>query len=240
MLAPYPFNISFSSRGIQEILDDEDFVYLMTVNAETIFHCNDNISFRECCMQSENVFDGKIPLALRNFFYEGKADKISGSDLIFDILAKASRDGRKVFFLGGTGEANSRAKANILSEYQLEVDGFSPPFAPYPFSRSTNKRISELLMKSRPHYLIVNFDNLKSNLWIKDNLALLGELDVRFVSALGGTIDLLAGDLRRCPQILSGMGLEWLFRLVIQPRMFRLRRIWRSLKGLSFLVRKPK
>ena len=228
------YNIDFDLHTKGDLLAD-DFVFLLTVNAEIIELYNTNEQFRSSVVNAKKCFDGVIPLIFARVFKGCKHEKISGSELIFDILDDCEKKNKSIFFLGGSQKANKKAIENVSLKYNIKVDGFSPPFEPYPFTYLTSETIKLSIKKFNPDYLIVCFDALKSNLWISDNLSYIKKLNINFVSGFGGLINLLSGDLKACPKFIKSLGLESLFRLVIEPRFFRLKRIFTSLKGIRYL-----
>lgn len=228
------YNIDFDFHTKDDLFAD-GFLFLLTVNAEIIELYNTNEQFRSSVVDAKKCFDGVIPLIFARVFKGCDHEKISGSEVIFDILEDCSEKNKSIFFLGGSQQANKKALERISLKYNIKVDGFSPPFEPYPFTHLTSETIKSRINKFNPDYLIICFDALKSNLWINDNLGNIKELNINFVSGFGGVINLLSGDIRACPAFIKLLGLESLFRLVVEPRFFRLKRIYTSLKGIRYL-----
>ena len=77
-------------------------------------------------------------------------------------------------------------------------------------------RVISHIRACRPHILFVCLGFPLQERWIVDNLHLLE--DIQVIAGLGGSLDVWSGRLRRAPALLSGMGLEWAWRMMRQPR----------------------
>ena len=85
-------------------------------------------------------------------------------------------------------------------------------------------------MDFSPDYLFVGFGAGKQESWINDNFNLLKELNVKMVVGSGGTFEFVSGKITRAPKLIQKIGLEGVFRLLVEPKMFRLKRIMKSFK----------
>jgi N-acetylglucosaminyldiphosphoundecaprenol N-acetyl-beta-D-mannosaminyltransferase len=85
---------------------------------------------------------------------------------------------------------------------------------------------------ARPHILLVAFGAPAQDMWIATHLKSLPT--VRIAMGVGGTFDFLAGDVRRAPLALRILGLEWLWRLILEP--WRWKRIWTAVVTFPWLV----
>ena len=86
---------------------------------------------------------------------------------------------------------------------------------------------SEELKSKKTDILFVAFGSPKQEIWIAENL---NQLPAKVVIGVGGAFDFISGKVRRAPVFIRQLGLEWLFRLIIQPW-----RIKRQLKLLTFI-----
>ncbi len=165
-------------------------------------------------------------------------EKISGSGLIFDVCRRASLSGKKVYLLGGMIDSNAGAVQKLKSLYPgLEIEGFSPAFAPYPFKSEVNEDIARRMADFRPDYLFVGFGAGKQEMWIRDHYEMLKDLNVKMVIGSGGTFEFVSGKIRRAPRIIQKIGLEGVFRLLVEPKFFRVKRIAKSFKVFWYAVK---
>jgi N-acetylglucosaminyldiphosphoundecaprenol N-acetyl-beta-D-mannosaminyltransferase len=161
-------------------------------------------------------------------------EKISGSDLIWDLAKLAADNNLSVYFLGGFGDTSEIASKKIstrinhgrdFSKY-LKIAGWSN-------KNSADPTIIDDINKTSPDILFVAFDPIKQEKWILQNLP---KLNFKLAIGLGGTFDYLAGKQPQPPQFIRKIGLEWLWRLFTQPKRYK--RIYNATFGLAtFLLR---
>lgn len=170
-------------------------------------------AYQQCAL---SLVDGvPVLLAARAMGHAIKA-KVSGSDLLWPLLVRAAKDDLSVYFLGGAEGSAALAVEKLASDLpKLRVVGTDAPWidlkAPYESQLPTVERIRE----KKPDLLVVGLGAPKQELWISRYQSLLGST----VSlGLGASIDFLAGRVRRAPRFMSDYGLEWLFRLALEPR----------------------
>jgi N-acetylglucosaminyldiphosphoundecaprenol N-acetyl-beta-D-mannosaminyltransferase len=77
--------------------------------------------------------------------------------------------------------------------------------------------VVELINNLRPDILFVGLGSPRQELWIAEQFP---NLNVKVCQAVGGTLDVLAGDVKRAPKIFRSMGFEWFYRLMAQPSRF--------------------
>lgn len=175
--------------------------------------------------------DGEIPYRLAKM-QNPKIDfeKISGSDFIYDVCTHAKKTKRRVFLLGGLEASNAEAKRKLSELFQIEIEAYSPPYAPYPFKAELNELILNKLREFNPYYLFVGFGAGKQERWIADHQKELEACGIHLAVGSGGTFEMVAGKLKRAPKFIQKLGLEGVYRFVIEPKWFRLKRLLISFK----------
>lgn len=207
---------------ILSLFDKKELSYVIPVNTELIIIAHENKRFLEILNRNISTIDGQIPYWLIKMKYKNLLiEKLSGSDLIYDLCQNASLKGLKVFLLGGTEVANKLAKEKLKNLYpNLIIDGYSPPYSPYPFEYEINKKILEQIESFMPDILFVGFGAPKQEFWIDDNLEILRISGVRFTIGVGGTFEMVAGMEKRAPVFIQKIGLESVWRLYQNPKRF--------------------
>jgi N-acetylglucosaminyldiphosphoundecaprenol N-acetyl-beta-D-mannosaminyltransferase len=221
------FNINFNGLTkdfILSLLDSKKLNVVIPVNAELIVLANENKKFMDILNKNINTVDGQIPylfLKLKARKMKVKVEKLSGSDLIFDICKKASLKKLKVFLLGGLEISNKLSQKRLREMFpEIIIDGYSPPHSPYPFPKELNNLILQKIQNFSPDILFVAFGPLKQEFWIEDNRYFLEKIGVRFTMAVGGTFEMVAGIEKRAPVFIQKMGLESIWRLYQNPKRF--------------------
>lgn len=221
------YNIVFKGLRkdfIFELLKNKDTLNIIyPVNTELIVLANKNKRFKKILNKNISTIDGQIPYFFLKFKYKClKFEKISGSDLIFDICKKASELKLKVFLLGGLEISNKLSQQKLKNLFpELIINGYSPSYYPYPFPKQHNEKILEILKDFYPDILFVAFGAPKQEYWIEDNRISLEKLGIRLAIGVGGTFELVSGIERRAPKFIQQIGLESVWRLYQNPKRFK-------------------
>ena len=148
-------------------------------------------------------------------------ERVAGSDLFMGLTNKANSHGSvKYFFLGSTEEVLEKITTRLSNEFQnVTICGvLSPPFKAE-FSESDNREMIDAINNAKPDVLWVGMTAPKQEKWIYQNK---NKLNVPLMGAIGAVFDFYAGTIRRSPEWACKMGLEWLPRLLREPkRLFR-------------------
>jgi len=231
-------NLKFSGTIKEEVLKEATYLkQIITVNAEFIVHANSDERFRQLINNNISTFDGQIPLVFAKRKHRTiRIDKISGSDLIYDICKQAQKNCEKVFLLGGYEESNRQAIIKLREKFPgLQIDGHSPQYVPYPFPIEHNDQILHRLNLFKPKYLFVGFGVKKQEFWIDDHKVVLQNIGVRFCVGSGGTFEMVSGQYKRAPKILQNIGLEGFYRFVKEPKLSRLKRFINCFKLFKYI-----
>ncbi len=148
-------------------------------------------------------------------------ERVTGADIFFGLMGRLNgKEKKRIFFLGSTEETLSKIKEKFEIEYpDLEFAGsHSPPYKPI-FSEQDTHAMIEAVNNADTDILWVGMTAPKQESWIADNLQ---HLNIDFAGAIGAVFDFYIGNVRRSPEIFQKYHLEWLPRLVQQPK-----RLWR-------------
>ncbi|WP_395747679.1 WecB/TagA/CpsF family glycosyltransferase [Prosthecobacter sp.] len=142
-------------------------------------------------------------------------ERVAGSDLVPKLLAIAEQKGWSVYFLGGQKEVALRAIEKVQEQHpKLKIAGMmSPPFKP--LHEMDHAAICADIRSADPDLLFVSFGCPKQEKWIAMNYLRAG---APVSIGVGATIDFLAGHMKRAPRWMQKTGLEWLYRLLQEPR----------------------
>lgn len=224
-------NIScFSHDSLLQFSSDPQI--LVTVNAEAIVRAQKDLRLKRIINENIASIDGQIPLWLfKKKYPDFPIEKISGADLIYTIPKFAEINNLKIFFLGGDEASNRGAVMNLKSKFlKLRIDGFSFPFCPYPFPDKINTEIECRLRTFKPDIIFVGLGMGKQEYWEEDNKSLFKEIGTKLVIGCGGSLDFASGKIKRAPQFIQKIGLESFWRLFIEFKWFRIKRIFLSCK----------
>lgn len=162
------------------------------------------------------LLDG-APLVARSENLTGQRwPRLAGSDLIEQILDTAAALGLSVGFLGGSEEAQRLVASRLETERPfLQVAGWWAPDRKVLTDQSASRRLCREIRAAGTDILLVCLGKPRQELWIGEYGHFTG---ANVLLAFGAVVDFLAGNVRRAPAQLSDMGLEWAWRLAIEPR----------------------
>ena len=149
--------------------------------------------------------------------------RVTGPDVFQGLSQRLhQRGGCSVFFLGSTEQTLEAIREKMSRDWpELQVAGtYSPPFKAE-FSDDDIDQMVESINAVRPDVLWVGMTAPKQEQWI---MRVLPRLEVRFVAAIGAAFDFYTGRIKRSHPVFQRLGVEWLPRLVQEPR-----RLWRRM-----------
>lgn len=143
-------------------------------------------------------------------------ERVAGVDLMEKALALCAEEGFRPFFLGATQKVLDSALSNLAERYpKLQIAGVQHGY----FARAEEQRITEDISKAKPDCLFVGMPTPRKERFMAEHAS---RLQVPFIMGVGGGIDILAGHVRRAPEVWQRSGFEWLYRILQEPR-----RMWR-------------
>ena len=240
-----PIDVLTQREALQEIASfftREGKFHVATPNPEMLVEAKSNLKFREVLRKTSlNLADGiGVVWAAKRVARPSRPcdtgkmpvlQRITGIDTMTALCSAESRicPPERVFLLGAAPGIAERAAA-ILTERnrQLKVVGTFAGSARQEEEEDIVRRINE----ANPTLLFVAYGAPAQDLWIARNLPKLKT--VKVAMSVGGAFDFIVGNQKRAPQVLRSMGLEWLYRLMREPR--RVKRIWRAVVVFPFLI----
>lgn len=137
-------------------------------------------------------------------------ERVTGIDLMTDLLARFSTDQTRVFLLGAKPDVLEKLQAKLRKVYPgLVIAGAHHGYEP------DDAKFAEIVRQSHADALFVALPSPRKELFI-DRFA--WQTGCRFAMGVGGAFDVLAGDIQRAPKIWQQAGLEFLWRIYCQPR----------------------
>jgi N-acetylglucosaminyldiphosphoundecaprenol N-acetyl-beta-D-mannosaminyltransferase len=146
--------------------------------------------------------------------------RVPGSDLVLSLPEAAARAGLSVFLLGGNPGVAAAAAARLEAQCPGlgRVGSYCPPYG-FENDPSELAKIKQVLQSARPSLVMIGLGFPKQERLIR---VLRSEMPDTWFVGVGISLSFLAGDQPRAPAVLQRLGLEWLHRLVHEPRrLFR-------------------
>lgn len=157
-----------------------------------------------------------IVLALKLAGHE-VPERVAGVDLFERLMAVSADKGFRPYLLGATQEVLERTQAELLRRHPtLQFAGAQHGY----FKPEEDGRIAEAVRDSRADCLFIAMPTPRKERFMR---AFRDTMGVPFLMGVGGTFDVVAGHVQRAPEIYQKMGMEWLYRMMQEPR----RMFWR-------------
>jgi N-acetylglucosaminyldiphosphoundecaprenol N-acetyl-beta-D-mannosaminyltransferase len=211
------WGIPLFSRGIERVLKlIEDQIdtnhnkpfWVATVNPEFVMEAAKDRHFLEILQKTDlNVMDG-VGLIWAQMMKEGngwhRENLVPGVELMDRMCQLAERKGKTVYFFGGWGDRAKRTAAYFERKYpKLKVAGFKE---------------EDFELETKVDFLFVARGMKKQEMWIEEHF---DGLRVKVVMGVGRSFDYFSGDLKRAPEWVRKMGLEWLYSLYKEPKRWK-------------------
>lgn len=139
-------------------------------------------------------------------------ERVAGVDLMAQLLEAAAENALRVYFLGAKPEVVRTLVDRSHAQYpKLQIAGFRDGY----FGPEDHLTIVEEIRASGAHMLFVGMPSPFKEIWCERHRQ---RLEVPVIMGVGGSFDVLAGFIKRAPRWAQSMGLEWFWRLLMEPR----------------------
>lgn len=203
-----------------KINNNEKFI-IYTPNTEIIMMCQKDEEFLSLMNKSSiNTADGVGLIYASKIKKHPLKEKVAGFDVSVNLLKMADKKGLKLYVLGGKPGVAQAAMKNVLKDYpNIKVVGTMHGYFKGThlgeYGHEEELTVIEDINNKEPDILFVGFGAKKQEQWIEYNKDL---LNVSVIIGNGGTLDGLAGVVKRAPDIFIKLGLEWFYRLLKEPK----------------------
>jgi len=190
--------------------------FIVTPNVDFIVRANSDTKFRNVLNNSDlSLCDSAIGRVAAILLKNRIKEKITGSDLLKIISSNLERK-TNCFVLGATEEIVKIFSYKLEQLYHnVKIAGFNHGY----FGEDKDKRIINMINSANPDILIIGMGSPKQELWVDKNKRF---LKVKIIMCVGGVLDVMAGKTRRAPVWIQKICLEWLWRLMQDPK-----RLWK-------------
>jgi N-acetylglucosaminyldiphosphoundecaprenol N-acetyl-beta-D-mannosaminyltransferase len=193
--------------------------YVVTPNVDHVVLYQESEALRQAYTAASLVLaDGAPVVAASKLLGRPLPERVAGSDLVPQLFSEAvwQRSPLRVYLLGGAPGVGQRAAERIRATWPgIEVVGVASPPLGFEYDAQQNAHLLAEVNASEPDLLLVGLGAPKQEIWIHRHHH---DLSVPVALCIGATIDFLAGERLRAPRWMRRMGLEWLFRMLLEPR----------------------
>lgn len=142
---------------------------------------------------------------------DGGVERITGIDLMESVCRCSGKIGAKIFFYGASEESNRGARRALKSMYpDMQIAGYCNGYE--------DKDVLDKICRSGANVVFIAKGTPLQEQWIVNHAEQTGAC---VLMGVGGSFDVFSGKVRRAPDFVQKIGLEWLFRMLLEPKRFR-------------------
>ena len=204
--------------------------YIVSLSALTVLRARTDHEFARIIRNAAIVnCDGTGVKFAVQLLHGKTVRRVSGVDLLPHLCGLCAERGFGVYFLGSSKESVSGTVKAMKTRFPgLKVSGFCDGY----FDEKNVKYVVSGIKKAAPQMLFVGLGQPAQEKWIDSHMT---ELGVPLLIGVGGSFDVLSGRLRRAPYLFQKTGLEWAYRLFMEP--WRIKRVLRLFNFIWLVLR---
>lgn len=211
-----PFTLAETVEHIATLIERAVPSFFITANTHYVMLTHENPDLLEVNARAAFIVaDGAPVVWAAQWLGTPLPERVPGSDLVFELSAYAAVKGHRLFFLGAPEGVAEETARRLTARYPgIQIVGTECP----PFRELTEAEHDQLIARiraARPDLLFVAFGQPKGERWIFKNYQVLG---VPVSVQVGASLEFAAGRINRAPRWMQKLGLEWAFRLMLEPR----------------------
>lgn len=219
-----PFDALTMTEAVEKaksFLHDEKQHYICTPNPEIVMEAQTDKELMTILREADLVVPDGIGVVWASRYSEIRlTERVAGYDLTQNLFQAVAGTEESIYFFGGAPGVASTAARKMKNKYPgLNIVGGHNGY----FDEAEEKKIIADIKRLSPSILLVGLGAPKQEKWIVHHLE---EVGVKVAIGIGGSFDVMAGNVKRAPKIFQKLGLEWFYRLISQPtrwkRMMRL------------------
>ena len=204
------FNVfNKDKESLMNYVDRLDKVNIISGNPEVLFNGLNNSMLRKSFNDKNSLIipDGVGTVLASKLIKEPVKEKIAGIDVVKEVLIKADKEGKSVYFLGAKEEVVVKCVENIKRDYPgLKIAGYHNGF----FDLNNCSDIIKDIQENSPWAIFVAMGSPRQEIFIEKIKDI---TDTKIYMGVGGVFDIFAGNLKRAPKWMISMGMEWLYRV---------------------------
>lgn len=198
---------------------------IFTPNSEILYEAYRDLNFTDILNSGDLVLPDGIGVVIASKFYGTMIkERVAGFDLMNELIKIAYREKKNIYLLGAKPGIAQIAKDKLEKHFKgIGIVGYHDGY----FDEIEESMIIEDINKKNTDIVLVALGAPKQEKWISINKK---KLDVSILMGVGGSFDVLSGEVKRAPEFYQRAGLEWFYRLMKEP--WRIKRMMRLPKFL--------
>lgn len=213
-------------------LDNKEKAFIVTANPEIVMNTKEDATYKGMVQQADYIVPDGAGIVLASKYLKNPVkERIPGYDLMLDLLHYANEKRLSCYFLGAQENVVSKTVETIKETYpNITIAGYHHGYFP-----DEDIDVAEAVGDVHPDLIFVALGSPRQEKWITQNM---DSFSKGLFMGVGGSFDVLAGEVKRAPDKWINMNLEWLYRLLKQP--LRWKRILKAIKFMFLVIIKRK
>lgn len=197
---------------------------IVAINPEKIISAKQNPELKKLLNEAEFQIPDGIGVILASKIQKGNiTSRVTGVDMMMRLCEEAAKRQKPIFLYGGKPGVADKAAEKLKQLYPgIQISGTQDGY------EKDNQKVIDRINAAQPDLLFVAMGSPKQENWINANR---DQLHPTIYQGVGGSFDVLAGNVQRAPEAFQKVGMEWFYRLMKEPH-----RIKRQIKLPLFLL----
>lgn len=214
-----PLTLEDAVAKIQRYIASGEPHQIVTANPEIIMKAVDDKAYGLILAQADMVTgDGSGVVWAARTLGKPLPARVTGIDLLNAVLPMLAQTGGSIYLLGGKPGIPEKAASQMQKAFPgLKIAGMQHGY----FNAQDEKNVIDDIIKCKPQFLAVGMGAPRQEKWLAEHLQ---NLAVPVGIGIGGSLDVWAGEVKRAPEWIQKISLEWLYRMICQPARFK--RAW--------------
>ncbi len=212
------YSMSETLELINTSIKNKEQIHHVVVNAAKMVSMQKDLKLRESVNNSDLInADGQAVVWASRFLGKPLKERVSGIDLMEQLVELSYKNNFKIFFLGAKEEVVKTVTQKYADRYSKNIiAGYRNGY----FSKDEEPIIAKQISDSNADILFVAISSPTKEIFLYNNKNLLK--NVQFIMGVGGSFDVVSGKVKRAPVWMQKSGLEWFYRFAQEPR-----RMWK-------------
>ncbi|MDQ0428356.1 N-acetylglucosaminyldiphosphoundecaprenol N-acetyl-beta-D-mannosaminyltransferase [Planomicrobium stackebrandtii] len=200
---------------LQSRIAKQEKTFVVTANPEIVMHSLEDDQYKQTLAKAQYITaDGIGIVKAAAIIGKPLPERVSGYDLMLDLLETADKNRSSVFFLGAAEEVLQATVKKAKQNYPgIQIAGSHNGFFDW-----NDHVLTQQIKNAAPDIVFVALGFPRQEQWIGANI---DKFDKGVFIGIGGSFDVFSGTVKRAPELWQKMNLEWFYRLVKQPSRWK-------------------
>ncbi len=210
-----PFSMEETLHEAEKIIVNKEKGFIVAINPEKIMKGQKDLELKKLLNSANIQIPDGVGVVIASKLKRGRIKKrVTGIDLMMNLCDLASKKGYKIYMLGAAPNIAESAMGELKKKFpSLIVSGVNDGYF-----KDNEKQVIDNIYNSNSDILFVALGSPRQEYWIKQNI---DNLNVPLIMGVGGSFDVICGNIKRAPAWMRKCGLEWLYRLISEPWRFK-------------------